>query len=387
MSEATNLLNAMVTGAGTAGAGASEEHIVIGADRFITVPESLKKLAVQYDHNVETVTFDCPRYWDDHDMSGMKVYINVRRSDGQLFTCNGLNVRTDASNSKLMHFDWTITREVTAAVGFISFLVCIKEVDLTDSSNPIVSTHWNSELNDDCFISDGLETSDVISNTEPAILAGIYDRLLALEATVGDGNDSSLDSRITYLEGEVYELINVPISITSFSPITSVYEAGTTVTEVRFNWSTNKTPTTIAIKYGSSSVLVDASLTSYTLTGLSLTSNTVFTLEVTEDGKTVTRSTAISFINNVSEDTTGTGIYFTPYVENGVLKWNNNGDMTNPDDLDVKKIANDAVNEIVTPELINDSVTAETINNALTTEEWTFTLEDGTTVTKNVVVK
>ena len=37
---------------------ATEEHIVVGADRFITVPDSLKRIAVQFDHNIETVTFD-----------------------------------------------------------------------------------------------------------------------------------------------------------------------------------------------------------------------------------------------------------------------------------------------------------------------------------------
>ena len=54
----------------------SEEHIIIGRDRYITVPEGLKRIAVQYDHNVETVTFDCPRYWDEHDLSTMNIYIN-----------------------------------------------------------------------------------------------------------------------------------------------------------------------------------------------------------------------------------------------------------------------------------------------------------------------
>ena len=35
-----------------------EGHIIIGSDRTVTVPDELKKIAVQYDHNVETVTFD-----------------------------------------------------------------------------------------------------------------------------------------------------------------------------------------------------------------------------------------------------------------------------------------------------------------------------------------
>ena len=54
----------------------TEEHIVIGSDRSITVPESLKRIAVQFDNDVETVTFDCPRYWDNLDLSTMKIYIN-----------------------------------------------------------------------------------------------------------------------------------------------------------------------------------------------------------------------------------------------------------------------------------------------------------------------
>ena len=38
-----------------------EAHIVIGKDRVITVPPDLRRLGVQYDKNVESVTFDCPR--------------------------------------------------------------------------------------------------------------------------------------------------------------------------------------------------------------------------------------------------------------------------------------------------------------------------------------
>lgn len=32
----------------------TEPHIVVGSDRMITVPDELKNIAVQYDHNVET---------------------------------------------------------------------------------------------------------------------------------------------------------------------------------------------------------------------------------------------------------------------------------------------------------------------------------------------
>ena len=41
--------------------GIDEQHIIINSDRSITVPTELKNIAVQNDHNIETVMFDCPR--------------------------------------------------------------------------------------------------------------------------------------------------------------------------------------------------------------------------------------------------------------------------------------------------------------------------------------
>ena len=61
-----------------------DEHIIIGADRSITVPLKLKRIAVQHDHDIETVTFDCPRYWDGRDLSTMKFYINYIRADKKI---------------------------------------------------------------------------------------------------------------------------------------------------------------------------------------------------------------------------------------------------------------------------------------------------------------
>ena len=63
MSKAEDLLNTLaVTDNSNARLSVSDEpHIIIGPDRVINVPNELKRLAVQYDHDVETVTFDCPR--------------------------------------------------------------------------------------------------------------------------------------------------------------------------------------------------------------------------------------------------------------------------------------------------------------------------------------
>lgn len=42
-----------------------KEHVIINKDRTVNVPNSLQRLGVQYDHNVNTIVFDCPRYPDE----------------------------------------------------------------------------------------------------------------------------------------------------------------------------------------------------------------------------------------------------------------------------------------------------------------------------------
>ena len=143
-----------------------EQHIIVDENRIITVPSELKKIAVQYDHNIETVTFDCIRYWDGHDMSTMKVYINYTRSDKYTGCYLADNVRVDEADNSIMHFDWTISRNVTESVGTLTILVCIKMVDA--DGNEV--NHWNSERNTDMTISQGMECGDIIVNKYPDVI-------------------------------------------------------------------------------------------------------------------------------------------------------------------------------------------------------------------------
>jgi hypothetical protein len=152
MSQTENLLNSSNTPLGLTNE-SEEPHIVIGDDRVITVPDQLKRLAVQYDHDIETVTFDCPRYWGKHDMSQMSVYINYLRSDTYRAAYKVDNVTVDATDDSIMHFDWTISKNVSLVTGKIVFLVCVKKTD--NDGNEV--NHWNSELCKDCYVSEGLE--------------------------------------------------------------------------------------------------------------------------------------------------------------------------------------------------------------------------------------
>ena len=154
------------------------EHIVVGSDRYITVPESLQKIGVQFDHNAETVTFDCPRYWDEHDLSTMKIYINYMRPNDSFgaYLCNDAEI--DSVDDMIMHFNWVISGHVTEFAGPLSFLVCICDVDQNGDS----TTHWNSELNTQMYISSGMKCRDAILGRYPDIITQLLNRMDSVEA-------------------------------------------------------------------------------------------------------------------------------------------------------------------------------------------------------------
>lgn len=166
-----------------------EEHIVIDDERYISVPEPLKRIAVQHDHNVETVTFDCPRYWDNHDLSDMYIYINYMRSDRVKGRYLAKNVRIDTNDLKTLHFEWTIGNEITDVNGNIAFLVCAVKTD-TEGNEEI---HWNSEINNQMFISNGLECTESVINMYPDII----NELLSKTNTLMISNSSVTDKTLT----------------------------------------------------------------------------------------------------------------------------------------------------------------------------------------------
>ena len=172
MSQAEELLNSLSEEAIEARSDETyvEPHIVIGRDRVVLVPKELKRLGVQYDHDIETVTFDCPRYWDGHDMSKMSVYINYKRPDKKTGTYPARNVVVDEIDDTIMHFDWTISKNVTLVKGPLVFLVCVRKAD----DEGYEENHWNSELCMDAYISEGLEhDGEAILVEYPDYLVGV----------------------------------------------------------------------------------------------------------------------------------------------------------------------------------------------------------------------
>ena len=151
----------------------TEEPIVINSGRIIEVPDSLKRIAVQHDHNIETVTFNCPRYWDNNDLTEMYIYINYLRSDRVKGRYLAKNVRVDDSDESLIHFDWTIGNEITMAKGNITFLVCAVKT----GDEGIEELHWNTELNNQMFVSEGLECTEAVLNANSDIINDLLYRM------------------------------------------------------------------------------------------------------------------------------------------------------------------------------------------------------------------
>ena len=180
MSQAEDLLNSLTADDTTDGStitrvanGEVEEHIVIDKKRYIIVPDNLKRIAVQYDHNVETVTFDCPRYWDGRDISSMRILIVCARGNGQKTTMATTNVVVDETDNSIFHFDWEIDEWVTTYNGKITFLVCATKTDADGN----LENHWNSELNKDMYVSEGMDCNEVFKQEYPDVYAQILMRL------------------------------------------------------------------------------------------------------------------------------------------------------------------------------------------------------------------
>ena len=216
-----------------------EGHIIIGSDRTVTVPDELKKIAVQYDHNVETVTFDCPRYSDGVDMSEMTIYVNYMRPDGykDAYPCN--NIVVDETDPETMHFDWTITRNVTQVSGNLRFLVCVKKTDIEGNN----VNHWNSDLCSDVRVGEGLECEEQIEQENPDTITAMLTRINMLSEE--KANQSDVDELKGDLVG-LSEMKSPVIKPTQTSLYPSGYRNGTFtvegVTSTSSNWAKTVEP-------------------------------------------------------------------------------------------------------------------------------------------------
>lgn len=241
----------------------NEPHIIIDKKRHITVPDELKRIAVQYDHNIETVTFDCPRYWDGIDLANTDefvIYINYVLSNGDLgsYIVDKTKVEIDDTDSTMMHFPWTISRNVTKAQGGFKFLVCIKAVETTTmvdeetgetyEGEPIEIHHWNSELCESMYISEGLEGGEVLTDLDPDFVTYVLTAIATSDVgTVMDnleemqGNINDFDAKLTNMMTEFNTLNDTFETLNNtFDAKMSIFEDDFTELETNFTGKFNE---------------------------------------------------------------------------------------------------------------------------------------------------
>ncbi len=177
-----------------------EAHIVIGKDRVITVPPDLRRLGVQYDKNVESVTFDCPRYWDGIDLLNMAMYINYIHSDRKTGSYHVADTAVVPDDENMINFTWTISEHVAYVNGKITFLVCAKHSDSSGAS----TNRWNSEINRDCYISEGMDTNQVIEDVNTDLITQVLLKIDELDekCTTIPTLVSQLENDSKYLEAD-----------------------------------------------------------------------------------------------------------------------------------------------------------------------------------------
>lgn len=162
-----------------------EPVIEIDADlRKITVPDELKNIGVAGDHLAETIYFQCPRFFDDIDLTTHTCIIRFINAGNEYDEANAVDIEEGTDYIK---FGWTIDNRVTRYSGTVNFTVQFETV------------------------SDGVKYQWQTTPATLNVLAG-----LNIEETITDKDDSlfrTLTNRIEDLERQVNELVDVNTTI------------------------------------------------------------------------------------------------------------------------------------------------------------------------------
>jgi hypothetical protein len=140
-----------------------EPHIVINESRQAIVPNELKIIAVTGDKDIETVTFDCVRFWDGNDLSTFAIYLNYVLPDLSDGTYIPDSIVADGD---VFHFDWNIKNNITKKNGKIAFAITAIKTKQNESGETVVDKQWGSLPNSDCSIALGLDISNVPAEEE-----------------------------------------------------------------------------------------------------------------------------------------------------------------------------------------------------------------------------
>ena len=149
-----------------------------------------KTTVVQYDHNSERFTFEIPRYVEGHDMSTcnrVRVhYINIgskqEKNDG-VYDVEDLTISPESDDVVIC--SWLISQNATKLVGPLNF-----KLAFACESDGALDYLWNTAINKDISVSDGMDNGEAIVEQYADILEQWEGRIEALEQGGGGGTGS-----------------------------------------------------------------------------------------------------------------------------------------------------------------------------------------------------
>lgn len=103
-------------------------------------------------------------------MSAIGVRVNFRNAngDGDIYIVEDLTTDGD-----YVIFSWELTRKVTAYKGNVSFVVCA----VKSATDGTIKNEWNTTLNKECEVFEGLEVTEQIEQENPDIIEYILANL------------------------------------------------------------------------------------------------------------------------------------------------------------------------------------------------------------------
>lgn len=343
----------------------TEPKFVIDADtRYIDVPEELATVGVYTDHNAETVYFEMDRMFDTQDFSltDLTCVIQYKNALGREFiypvTTLYLVQQGNEEVPSKINFAWTISGNVTAAPGDVSFSVRFYRIEneefvynfntqpaivgVYDGLNITEGSEYQPPKDDILALVERIEdliesgsggtggTNNYVDlQNKPAIdgvelysgttSAGLgllkitefevrveelkktfltqenIDSVL-VETSTNAIQNQVVTKKFKEIQKAIDESAYIPIEINSFTNTTNIAEKGQKITSVTFNYSFNQTPASLVLD----GTAVGAGTTTYTKSGLSITEDTSFLLNATDKkGLTVSATTDIKFLNGV----------------------------------------------------------------------------------------
>lgn len=121
------------------------------ATRQVKVPFSQKAIGVVGDHLSEQLTFRCPQFIDEHDISGCaRKYVSWVNVDGEVGD-DALHVQKIEGG--MVYLTWTIRNALTTAKGLVKFSIFFEDVA---EDGVTVLYRWGTLVNQNCEILDAI---------------------------------------------------------------------------------------------------------------------------------------------------------------------------------------------------------------------------------------